>query len=322
MTTESTGVLQVGPLMPFLEADLRELHAARRLPDPPDSFLDGPGARVEVAVTSGRFGVDADLMRRLPALRAIVNFGAGYDTTDVAEAARRGIAVSNTPDVLDDCVADTAIGLIIDVMRGLSAADRYVRRGDWAARGNYPLTRKVSGARVGILGLGRIGMAIARRLAGFDCVISYHNRRPRDVPYRYLSTPVELAADVDVLVVAVSGGPQTHHLVSAEVIAALGSDGVLVNVARGSVVDEPALVAALLEGRLGGAGLDAFADEPHVPAELRALDRVVLTPHLASGTAETRRAMADVVLANVAQFRADGTLVTPVALPVAGEGLA
>ncbi|MEO3857577.1 2-hydroxyacid dehydrogenase [Acrocarpospora sp. B8E8] len=305
-------VLQVGPLMPFLEADLRELYAAQRLPDPPDSFLDGPGAQVEVVVTSGRTGVDAGLMRRLPALRAIVNFGAGYDTTDVAEAARCGIAVSNTPDVLDDCVADTALGLIIDVMRGLSASDRFVRRGDWAAGGNYPLARKVSGARVGILGLGRIGLAIARRLEGFDCVISYHNRRRRDVPYRYVSTPVELAAEADVLVVAVSGGPQTRHLVSAEVIAALGADGLLVNVARGSVVDEPALVTALVAGRLGGAGLDAFADEPHVPADLLALDRVVLTPHLASGTTETRRAMADLVLANVAQFRKNGTLVTPI----------
>ncbi|SDS59833.1 2-hydroxyacid dehydrogenase [Actinoplanes derwentensis] len=303
-------VVQVGPLMPFLESALASDYAARRLPD---TFADGAFDDVTIAVTSGRVGVGAALMSRLPALRAVINFGVGYDTTDVAEATRRGIVVSNTPDVLDDCVADTALGLIIDVMRGLSAADRYVRRGDWPAHGNPPLARKVSGARVGILGLGRIGLAIARRLDGFGCDISYHNRSPRDVPYRYAPSPAALAADVDVLVVAVSGGPNTRHLVSAEVIDALGADAFLVNVARGSAVDETALVSALVGGRLAGAGLDTFADEPHVPAALLTLDRVVLTPHLGSGTSETRRAMSDLTLANLARFVKDGTLVTPVA---------
>lgn len=295
-------VLQVGPLMPVLEEELRSRFGA----------VTTPSADIDVAVTSGRAGVDAATMDRLPALRAIVNFGAGYDTTDVAHAARRGIVVSNTPDVLDDCVADTAIGLIIDVMRRISASDRYVRRGDWATNGTYPLARRVTGARVGILGLGRIGLAVARRLEGFDCPVAYHNRRWRDVPYRYAETPVDLAAQSDVLVVTASGGPSTRHLVSGEVIEALGPDGFLINVARGSVVDEDALVAALLAGRLAGAGLDTLADEPTVPPQLLTLDNVVLTPHIGSATTETRRAMADLVLANVAQFAKDGTLVTPI----------
>ncbi|WP_033338729.1 2-hydroxyacid dehydrogenase [Catenuloplanes japonicus] len=302
-------VVQVGPLMPFLVAALEADHGARRLPD---EFADGAFDDVTVAVTSGRTGVDAALMARLPKLRAVINFGVGYDTTDVAEATRRGIVVSNTPDVLDDCVADTAVGLTIDVMRGLSAADRYVRRGDWPAHGNPPLARKVSGARVGILGLGRIGQAIAQRLTAFGCDISYHNRNPKDVSYRYVASPVALAEVVDVLIVAVSGGAHTRGLVSADVLDALGPRGFLVNVSRGSVVDEDALVAALVEGRLAGAGLDTFADEPHVPPALFDCDRVVLTPHLGSGTEETRRAMADLTLANVARFLTDGTLVTPV----------
>ena len=242
-----------------------------------------------------------------------MSFGVGYDRTDVAEARRRGIAVSNTPGVLDACVADTAVGLVIDVMRGLSAADRFVRRGEWA-RGRAPaLSRRVTGARVGILGLGRIGLAIARRLAGFDTTISYHNRRPRlGVPYEYADSPVDLARDCDVLVVAAAGGPASRHLVDARVLDALGPDGFLVNVARGSVVDEAALVAALEAGGIAGAGLDVFADEPHVPVALLDRDDVVLLPHLASATQETRAAMVGLVLANVERFLADGTLVTPV----------
>lgn len=301
-------ILQAGALLPFLEKELSSLYAVR----------SAPADDIELAVTTGRTGVDAALMKQLPNLRAIVNFGAGYDTTDVAEASRRGIAVANTPDVLDDCVADTALGLTLDVMRGLSAADRYVRRGDWAARGGYPLTRKVSGARVGILGLGRIGLAIAQRFTGFGCDIGYHNRSPRDVPYRYEASPSALAAGSDILVLAVSGGPATRHLVDAAVLEALGPSGFLVNVARGSVVDEEALVKALLSGGIAGAGLDTYADEPHVPAALLGLDTVVLTPHLGSGTVETRRAMAGVVLDNVAQWFASGTLLTPVPLAPAG----
>jgi lactate dehydrogenase-like 2-hydroxyacid dehydrogenase len=270
---------------------------------------------VTVAVTSGRTGVDASLIAALPRLAAIVHFGVGYDTTDVDAAAARGIVVSNTPDVLNDCVADTAVGLTIDTLRQFSAADRYVRAGRWPA-GNYPLTRQVSNSRVGIIGLGRIGTAIATRLAAFGCPISYHNRRQvPDSPYTYQPSPAALAAEVDVLIIAAAGGSATRHLVDADVIAALGPQGYLVNIARGSVVDETALVEALVTGRLAGAGLDVFADEPNVPEALLTLDNVVLLPHVGSGTVQTRAAMEALTLHNLESFLTSGELVTPIPMP-------
>jgi len=320
MSTKPAEVLQVGPLMPALVEELTTRYGSAVLPDTTDTtdraaFLRERGGEFTVVVTTGRTGVSADLMAALPNLAAIVNFGVGYDTTDVEEVARRGLMLSNTPGVLDDCVADTALGLLLATMRGFSAADRYVRRGDWPRLGNYPLTRKVSGATVGILGLGRIGLAIARRLDGFDVKVRYHNRRQRDdVRYPYVASLLDLATECDALIIAAAGGPATRGLVSAEVLTALGPDGFLINVARGSIVDEAALVDALASGRLAGAGLDAYTDEPHVPSTLTALDRVVLTPHVASGTHETRRAMADLTLQNVERFVRDGTLVTPVRL--------
>ena len=266
-----------------------------------------------MAVTSGRTGVDAALMSALPNLGAVVNFGVGYDTTDMAAAHSRGVAVSNTPDVLTDCVADTAVGLLIDVLRQFSAADRYLRAGRWPVDGNYPLTRQVSQSRVGIVGLGRIGGAIATRLAAFGCSISYHNRRQvADSAFTYVESPVELARQVDVLIVAAAGGGETRNLIDRSVIDALGADGYLVNIARGSVVDETALVEALTAGRLAGAGLDVFADEPHVPDALLAMDNVVLLPHVASGTIETRAAMEELTLRNLDRFLQTGELVTPV----------
>jgi lactate dehydrogenase-like 2-hydroxyacid dehydrogenase len=299
----------VGNLKEELAVVLRERYGAVPL----DGLDADAATRVTVAVTSGVWGVRAEHLDRLPGLRAVVNFGVGYDTTDVAEASRRGVAVSNTPDVLDDCVADTAVGLVIDVMRGLSAADRLVRRGEWAQGRVPPLARRVSGARVGILGLGRIGLAVARRLSAFDATISYHNRRQRaDVPYEYAAGPAALARGCDVLVVAAAGGPESQGMVDADVLDALGPDGFLVNVARGSIVDEEALVAALEEGRIAGAGLDVYADEPRVPAALLGRDDVVLLPHVGSATLETRAAMVELVLANVDRCLADGRLVTPV----------
>ena len=312
----NVAVLQVGPLMQTVQDTVANVYGAVRLPASAADeaeFLEQRGHTFDVAVTSGRFGVGTELMRALPNLRAVVNFGVGYDTTDTRQAAERGIAVSNTPDVLNDCVADTAVALYVDVLRRTSAADRYVRRGDWARKGNFPLATKASGKRVGILGLGRIGKVIARRLEGFDCTINYHNRKKAPgVPYEYASSPVELARNADVLIVAAAGGPESVHVVDHDVIEALGPNGYLINIARGSVVDEQALVAALLDGRLGGAGLDVFADEPKVPQDLLSMDNVVLFPHLGSGTNETRAAMAELTLANLAQFAADGTLVTPV----------
>ena len=291
-------------------------YGAVRLPDDPAdrrAFLQHRGGDFDVAVTSGKVGVGTELMRSLPALRAVVNFGVGYDATDISQARERGIAVSNTPEVLNDCVADTALALYLDVLRRISAADRYVRGGQWATAGNFPLATKASGKRVGILGLGRIGKVIARRLEAFDCTISYHNRRPvAEVPYEYCASPVDLALQSDVLIIAAAGGPDSAKLVGPEVIEALGPSGYLINVARGSVVDEEALVAALLTGQLAGAGLDVFDDEPKVPHDLLALDNVVLLPHLGSGTHETRAAMAELTLANLLQYVKTGNLVTPV----------
>lgn len=309
-------MLQVGPLKPSLERTLAEDYAAAVLPDSAAEradFLTRRGAEFTAAVTSGRTGVDADLMSALPNLGAVINFGVGYDTTDVAAAETRGVGVSNTPDVLTDCVADTAVGLMIDVLRQFSASDRYVRAGRWPVDGNYPLTRQVSNTRVGIIGLGRIGKAIALRLSAFGCRISYHNRHAiADSPYLYEASPLDLASNVDVLVVAAAGGEGTRGLVSREVIEELGPRGYLINIARGSVVDQDALVDALLNGKLAGAGLDVFADEPKVPEELFALNNVVLLPHVASGTEQTRAAMEALTLRNLDSFLATGKLVTPV----------
>jgi lactate dehydrogenase-like 2-hydroxyacid dehydrogenase len=310
-------VLQVGPLKPSLTRTLSDSYAAYVLPDESaarEEFLALHGGDITAVVTSGRSGVDADLMAALPRLGAVVNFGVGYDTTDVDAAAARGIGVSNTPDVLTDCVADTAVGLMIDTLRQFSAADRYVRAGRWTGTSNYPLTRQVSQSRVGIIGLGRIGTAIAKRLSAFGCTISYHNRHVVDgSPYEYVSSPAELAGSVDVLIVAAAGGSGSRQLVSREVLDALGADGYLINIARGSVVDEDALVEALTAGRLAGAGLDVFADEPNVPEALLSLDNVVLLPHVGSGTVQTRAAMEQLTLRNLDEFLRSGRLVTPVA---------
>ena len=295
-------VFQACPLLASVESALNASYTVVR--EPTDDAV--------AAITSSRFGVTNEQIDAMPKLRAIVHFGVGYETTDVGYARSKGIVVSNTPDVLTDCVADLAVGGLIDVMRRLSDAERFVRRGDWT-NGQYPLATKVSGKRVGILGLGRIGQAIARRLTGFDMVLSYHSRHEvPGVPYAYADSPVALASSVDVLVVATSGGSATAGLVSAEVLDALGLNGYLVNIARGSVVDEPALVTALVEGRLAGAALDVFADEPNVPPALLDLDNVVLLPHIASATHETRWAMGDLAIRNLRQFLTDGTLVTPV----------
>ena len=318
-TPQSRPVLQVGPLKPSLAQTLQDDYAAYVLPVEAaerESFLSSHGEEITAVVTSGRTGVDAGLMSALPNLGAVVNFGVGYDTTDVDAAAARGVGVSNTPDVLTDCVADTAVGLMIDVMRQFSASDRYVRAGRWPVEGMYPLTRQVSNTRVGIMGLGRIGGAIAKRLSAFGCAISYHNRnRVADSAYDYVSSPEQLAQDVDVLIVAAAGGSGTRKLVSREVIDALGADGYLVNIARGSVVDEEALVEALSEGRLAGAGLDVFADEPKVPEALLTMDNVVVLPHVGSGTLQTRAAMESLTLRNLDTFLESGELVTPVPMP-------
>ncbi|WP_297826824.1 2-hydroxyacid dehydrogenase [Mycobacterium sp.] len=322
MTAEKvSGVLRIGELEPALEDELTARYDIPKLPDGPGRarFLAEHAEEVRVLVTWGPPGVDADTIAALPNLEVIVNNGAGVDLIDLEAAERRGIGVSNTPDVLSDTVADTALGLMLMTLRRFGAADRYVRAGRWAREGRFPYARgvrDVSGLQVGILGLGRIGSAIATRLLGFDCAIAYHNRRRIEgSPYRYAPSPVELAESVDVLVVATTGDHNTRKLVDRAVLRALGPEGYLINIARGSVVDQDALVELLAGGGLAGAGLDVFADEPQVPAELCDLDNVVLLPHIGSATARTRRAMALLAIRNLDSYLDTGELVTPVLAP-------
>ena len=317
-TRKITSALRVGKFERTFEAELTARYEIPKLPDGPGQadFLAEHAADIRVVVTSGPPGVDADTIAALPNLEVIVNNGAGVDLIDLPAAQRRGIGVSNTPDVLSDTVADTALGLILMTLRRFGAADRYVRAGRWVRDGPFPYARDVSGLQVGILGLGRIGSAIATRLLGFDCAIAYHNRHRIDgSPYRYAGSPVELAESVDVLVVATTGDSNTRHLVDRTVIDALGPEGYLINIARGSVVDQDALVELLAGGALAGAGLDVFVDEPHVPTELFDLDNVVLFPHIGSATDRTRRAMALLAIRNLDSYLDTGELVTPVLRP-------
>jgi hydroxypyruvate reductase len=303
-------ILQNGRLLPSLEAALAErydVHLLWREADP-QRFLAGHGGEFSGYVASARHGADAAMIAALPALRVISIVGVGLDAVDLGAARRRGIAVGYTPDVLTGCVADTAMLLLLDTARRGSAADRFVRRGDWL-KGQFPLATSVAGKKMGILGLGRIGRAIARRAAGFDLEVRYHNRRPvADVPYQYVGSLRELAQWADFLVVASAGGPDSQGLVSADILDALGPRGFLVNIARGSVVDEQALVRALQEGRIAGAGLDVYRDEPNVPPELLAQENAVLLPHVSSATAETRQAMADLAFANLEAFYGAGAV--------------
>lgn len=308
-------ILQTLSLAKAVEAGLAaryDVHPLWRESDPA-GFLAAEGARFAGVATSAMAGASAALIGALPSLKVISSFGAGLDAIDLAAATERGIAVGYTPDVLNDCVADLAFAALLDVARGLSAADRFVRRGDWA-RARYPLTTRVSRKRLGIVGLGRIGRVIARRAGGFDMEVRYTNRRAAEgVPHAFEPSLLQLARWADFLVVAAAG--EARGLISAEVIDALGPEGFLVNVSRGSVVDEPALVDALVKRRLGGAALDVFLHEPRVPGALLELDHVVLLPHMASGTHETRRAMGELMLANLDAFFREGRLVAPAALP-------
>jgi lactate dehydrogenase-like 2-hydroxyacid dehydrogenase len=307
-------ILHVGPLTERFNQRLAAEHPVVPLWRQGDAlaYLDQHGAEFDIVVTSARFGCTAAMLERLPSVRAICSFGVGYDAIAVDVARPRGIQVSYTPDVLNDCVADLAMGLVIDCARRISTADRFVRAGLWPA-GNFPLARKVSGKRLGIVGLGRIGKDVARRAGGFDMQVRYHNRRAdADSPYGFEPDLLALARWADFLVLTCPGGAATHHLISAAVLDALGPDGILVNVSRGSVVDESALVAALAEGRLGGAGLDVFEAEPRVPEALLTLDNVVLAPHIGSGTEETRLQMEELVFANLRAFIDTGEMLTPV----------
>lgn len=307
-------IIAYGPLYPYLTQGLEQRFTVHAVPADADPATLDPAVREARALVSfGAVGASAAIMDALPKLEMIGLFSVGYDKVDVDHARAHGIRVSNTPDVLTDDVADLAVGLLYATIRNIAANDALVRSGGWA-RGEKPaLSGRVTGRRIGILGLGRIGRAIAKRLEPVAGEILYHNRRPAaDTGYRYVADPIAFAQASDVLIVATSGGPEAAHLVDAAMLDALGAEGVIINISRGSVIDEDALIAALADHRIAGAGLDVFANEPHVPPALLAMNHVVLQPHQGSATIETRAAMADLVLANLDAHFAGQALVTPV----------
>jgi len=254
--------------------------------------------------------VDRKLLAMFPNVKMISIFGVGYDGIDVAAAQERGIQVTHTPDVLTDDVADLAMGLILSIGRRIPQSDKFVRNADWVSE-PFTMTHKVTGTRLGVVGLGRIGQAIAKRAAAFDMTIAYTGRRAKtNAPFRYYPTASELAANSDYLVVAVPGGDDTKNMINAQVLKALGPKGIVINIARGSVVDQTALIQALKDKSIAGAGLDVFWDEPNIDPQFFKLQNVVLTPHNGSNTHETRRAMADLALANLKAFFDERPLLT------------
>ncbi|XP_020683331.1 hydroxyphenylpyruvate reductase-like [Dendrobium catenatum] len=314
---ESLGVLLMLPLNPYLESELDRRCKLFRLWQIPKAsrkdFLYANSPSIRALVGNSAVGADADIIDALPQLEIVVLYSVGFDKVDLAKCRSRGIRVTNTPDVLTDDVADLAIALSIATMRKICSADRYLRSAAWKTKGQYVFTSKFSGKTVGIIGLGRIGSAIAKRAEAFGCFICYHSRTEKaNTTYKYYPDIISLAKECDVLVVACPLIAETQHIVDRKVIDALGSNGVLINIGRGSHVDEAELISALVEGRLGGAGLDVFEYEPHVPGILFSLDNVVLTPHVGSATVETRRAMADLVLRNLEAHVMNNPLLTPV----------
>ncbi|MGH8745537.1 MAG: 2-hydroxyacid dehydrogenase [Burkholderiales bacterium] len=288
-------------IFPPTQAILEKEFACHRLYEATerDAFLKQLAPKVRALATFGAAGANAKLMDALPKLELISNFGVGVDGIDLDAAKKRSIIVTNTPDVLNKCVADTAMALTLNVMRKFPQSEAYLRSGYWATRGDYEKTTSLGGKTMGVLGLGRIGEAIAGRALAFGMKIRYHNRGRKDVAYPYDGNPVTLARNSDVLMIATPGGAGTKALVGARVLDALGPKGYVVNIARGSVVDQPALLEYLQRGKIAGAGLDVFANEPNVAPEFFALDNAVILPHVASATNETRGAMGDLQVDNL-----------------------
>jgi hydroxypyruvate reductase len=304
-------ILVTAALPPFLYEPLKADYRCHDYAAAGDrrGLLADVGARIRGVVQGGGTVTPTTLLDALPKLEIISVFGVGYDGVPTGYCRDRGIKVTNTPDVLTDDVADVAVALILMTGRGFIRANRFVRDGEWT-RGNPALTTKLSGRSVGIVGLGRIGKAIAQRVAAMGMHVAYTGRNPQNVDYRYVPELASLASQVDFLVIACPGGPATRHLVDARVLAALGSKGTLVNIARGSIVDEAALVQALSNGTIKAAGLDVFENEPQIPDALRAMDHVVLLPHVGSATHETRKAMADLCKANLDRWFAERSVLT------------
>ena len=306
-------VLVVGNFFPSVLTDLNASFTVHHVQNADElaGMDDAVLARVEGFATFGWAPVE--VIDRMPNLKLISSFGVGYDGVAADHAASKGIVTAHTPNVLNDDVANTTIMLVLATMRRMVEQDRYLRDGRWVRDGNAPLTTSIAGKTVGIVGLGRIGEAIAHKLSVFNCTTVYHSRNEKPgVDYAYYGDLVEMATVSDVLIAITPGGPATNKLINKAVIEALGPTGTLINVARGTVVDEAEMVSALQDGRLGSAGLDVFEDEPNVPQELIDMDHVVLTPHVASATWETRQAMSDLVVENLTTFFDKGAPTAPV----------
>ncbi|MGB5213071.1 MAG: 2-hydroxyacid dehydrogenase [Anderseniella sp.] len=309
-----TDILLVSNMMPHIQEALEARHTLHRLYEADDrqAFLASVADKIEGVATMGK--ADAALIDALPNLKIIASFGVGYDGVNAAHAASRNVIATNTPDVLNDDVANMAVTLVLTCSRRFSEWERFARAGRWEQEGDPPLARAINGRKVGILGLGRIGKDIARKLDVFGCVIGYHGRSQQaDQPYEFYDDLTAMARDCDFLIAICPGGEATRGIVNQQVLEALGPDGTFINVARGSVHDEDALIEALASGKLGHAGLDVFAAEPKIPERLRALDNVTLQPHQGSATVETRRAMGDLVANNLLSFFDGKGAITPVA---------
>ncbi|AUH33319.1 2-hydroxyacid dehydrogenase [Paracoccus tegillarcae] len=309
-------VMMLYPMRPVAMAQLEAAYTLHRvdLAEDKAAFIAENGPNCRAIVTNGHVPVTREIIEAMPRLELVACSSAGFESFDLAAMAEHGVKLTNTSSALSDDVADTAIMLMLAARRGLVPADAYVRSGDWAKKGMFPLQRSIAGKRLGIVGMGTIGQEIARRAEALKMQVSYWNRRAKDLPWDYQADLVTLARDSDVLIAIVAGGEGTRGLISDKVMAALGPDGLLINVSRGSVVDETALINALRSGALGHAALDVFASEPDADPALTALPNVTLYPHHASGTVETRDAMAQLVVDNLAALYAGQALLTPVDL--------
>jgi lactate dehydrogenase-like 2-hydroxyacid dehydrogenase len=316
MTEARREVVLIGPLKPVLVRGLDAACTVYKLAGAkdPEAFIASHSGVRAIAVSNTTEAIPGSLMSRFPKLQIVSSFGVGYDHMDAKWAGAHGVILTNTPEVLTEEVADTALGLLLCTVRELPQAERYLRAGKWLQKG-YPLTRATLRNRtVGMVGMGSIGKAIARRLDAFGVPVVYHTRKPRgELAYRYYPHLIDMARDVDALLVIVPGGAQTKNMINAEVLDALGPDGILINMARGSVVDEPALIEALKNKRIMAAGLDVYAKEPEVPQELIAMENVVLFPHLGSASIHTREKMDQLVVDNILAWAAGKPPLTPVA---------